>query len=63
MSVNKTKIPWTDDTWNPVTGCTPCSPGCANCYAAGYAKRFNGGDFAVKCHPERLNDKFPRKPR
>ena len=28
-----TKIPWTDRTWNPVTGCTKCSPGCENCYA------------------------------
>lgn len=28
-----TKIEWTDATWNPVTGCTVVSPGCANCYA------------------------------
>lgn len=28
------KIEWTDTTWNPVTGCTPVSPGCTNCYAA-----------------------------
>ena len=28
-----TKIEWTDESWNPVTGCTKCSPGCANCYA------------------------------
>ena len=23
-----------DETWNPVGGCVPISPGCVNCYAA-----------------------------
>ena len=27
------KIEWTNETWNPVAGCTKCSPGCLNCYA------------------------------
>lgn len=27
------KIEWTDETWNPVTGCSKVSPGCKNCYA------------------------------
>lgn len=26
-------ISWTNETWNPVTGCNKVSPGCANCYA------------------------------
>lgn len=30
---DKSHIEWTDATWNPVTGCTVLSPGCANCYA------------------------------
>lgn len=34
-----TKIEWTDETWNPVTGCTPVSMGCDNCYARRMAKR------------------------
>lgn len=34
-----TEIEWTDETWNPLAGCTPVSPGCANCYAARMAKR------------------------
>lgn len=34
-----TKIEWTDETWNPVIGCTPVSPGCLNCYAAAMAWR------------------------
>lgn len=32
-------IEWTDQTWNPVIGCTPVSPGCLNCYAATMANR------------------------
>lgn len=28
-----TKIPWTDETWNPVIGCTKVAEGCKNCYA------------------------------
>jgi protein gp37 len=35
-----TGIEWTDRTWNPVTGCTKVSPGCAHCYAEGVAMRF-----------------------
>lgn len=35
----KTKIEWTESTWNPVTGCTKISPGCINCYAERMAKR------------------------
>lgn len=30
---DKSKIEWTDATWNPVTGCTKVSQGCKNCYA------------------------------
>ena len=32
--MGKTSIEWTDCTWNPITGCSEISPGCANCYAA-----------------------------
>lgn len=39
---DKTKIEWTDATWNPIRGCTAVSPGCANCYAAAVAARFSG---------------------
>ncbi len=34
-----TKIEWTDKTWNPVTGCTKISAGCANCYAEVMSRR------------------------
>jgi protein gp37 len=43
----KTKIEWTDATWNPVRGCTKISPGCKHCYAETFAERFRG----VKGHP------------
>jgi protein gp37 len=29
----KSKIEWTDATWNPTTGCTKVSAGCDHCYA------------------------------
>lgn len=41
MSTNSS-IEWTDTTWNPVLGCTMCSPGCARCYAETMSKRLKG---------------------
>lgn len=38
----KTKIEWTDATWNPLSGCSRVSTGCENCYAEGIARRFSG---------------------
>lgn len=32
-------IEWTESTWNPITGCTKVSAGCANCYAERMAAR------------------------
>lgn len=34
-----TKIEWTDKTWNPITGCTKISAGCAHCYAESMSRR------------------------
>lgn len=59
----KTKIEWTEMSWNPVTGCTKISPGCKNCYAEAFTRRLqkmgqkkykNG--FKVTTHPGVLND-------
>ncbi|MBI4719624.1 MAG: phage Gp37/Gp68 family protein [Planctomycetes bacterium] len=44
---SKSKIEWTDATWNPVRGCTKVSAGCAHCYAETFAERFRG----VPGHP------------
>jgi len=38
----RSTIEWTEATWNPVTGCTKVSPGCAHCYAETFAERFRG---------------------
>lgn len=64
-----TGIEWTDETWNPVTGCDKVSPGCDHCYAETIAHRFAGtkafpDGFAVTLHPERLDQPLRwRKPR
>lgn len=36
---NKSRIEWTESTWNPVTGCSKISSGCKNCYAERMANR------------------------
>lgn len=56
----RTSIEWTEATWNPVTGCTKVSPGCAYCYAERITTRLGGPRFlpglaTVRLHPERLH--------
>jgi protein gp37 len=60
---DKSKIDWTDATWNPVRGCTKISPGCAHCYAETFAERFRGvpghpyeQGFDLRLVPEKLAD-------
>ena len=65
-----TKIEWTDKTWNPITGCTKWSAGCAHCYAEvmacrlkamGLEKYRNG--FGLTLHEEDLKEPLQwRKP-
>jgi len=66
--MNKTKIEWTEETWNPTTGCTKVSDGCKFCYAKTMAKRLkamgmpgyeNGFKFSLM--PERLEQPFKKK--
>jgi protein gp37 len=58
-----TKIEWTDKTWNPITGCTKLSAGCAHCYAENMARRLCAmgqskykNNFALTLHNEFLNE-------
>ncbi len=65
-----TTIEWTDETWNPVTGCVKVSPGCKHCYAETFAERFRGvvmpggrlhvfhNGFDPQLRPERLGQPF-----
>ena len=60
---DKSKIEWTDATWNPVCGCTKVSPGCVHCYAETFAERFRGVTghpfefgFDLRLVPEKLGD-------
>ena len=60
--MQRSQIEWTDATWNPVTGCTQVSPGCAHCYAKTFAERFRGvpghpyeRGFDLQLRPERLD--------
>jgi protein gp37 len=39
---DKTRISWTDATWNPIRGCSRVSEGCRHCYAERVAARFSG---------------------
>lgn len=61
--MGKSKIEWTEKTWNPVTGCTKISEGCQNCYAERMSKRLAGRcgydhdkPFKVTLHPERMEE-------
>ncbi len=59
------KIEWTDNTWNPVRGCTKVSQGCKHCYAQTFAERFRGvaghpfeQGFDLRLVPEKLVEPF-----
>lgn len=66
--MSKSKIEWTESTWNPTTGCTKVSAGCKHCYAETMSFRLkamgtpgydNGFEFSLM--PERLNQPFKIK--
>ena len=53
---DKSSIEWTEATWNPVTGCTKVSPGCATVTqkhslsgSAGFRVILTSGDSISNC--------------
>lgn len=65
----RSRIEWTESTWNPVTGCTKVSPGCKHCYAEVMARRlqamgvpgYEQGFKKVRTLPSRLNEPLQRQ--
>jgi protein gp37 len=64
----KSRIEWTEHSWNPVKGCTKISPGCKYCYAEAMAERLQAmgvrgyeNGFGVTPMPERLSEPLKRK--
>ena len=65
----KSRIEWTESTWNPVVGCTKLSAGCKHCYAEVMAKRlqaigvpgYEHGFRKVRLLPARLDEPLRRK--
>ena len=62
------RIEWTEQTWNPVAGCSKISAGCKHCYAEVMARRLqcmgvlgyeNG--FKLSLVPERLEQPLKRR--
>ena len=58
-----TKIEWTDKTWNPITGCTKYSAGCAHCYAETMSRRLHAmgmakyqREFELTLHEDNLQE-------
>ena len=57
--MQKTKIEWTDYTWNPIKGI--CPVGCFYCYARKMYGRFKWGDF-LRLEYKTLDAPMPKKP-
>lgn len=66
--MSASNIEWTEQTWNPVTGCIKVSPGCKHCYAETMSKRLKAmgaagyeNGFKLSLLPERLEQPLERK--
>ena len=68
--MQKTKIAWTDTTWNPVHGCSRVSAGCDRCYAETLSLRMGwtkkewtgeNGKENVQLKPHKLKEPYRYK--
>ena len=66
--MTQSSIEWTEETWNPTTGCTKITSGCANCYAKVMAGRLQAmgtpgyeNGFEITLHRSRLNQPLKKK--
>jgi len=64
MTMNETRINWTELTWNPASGCMKVSPGCKFCYADTLAENKRGtrafpDGFDLTIRPHKLRE--PRR--
>lgn len=60
--MGKTKIEWTDYTFNPWWGCTRVSPGCDHCYAETWAKRCGLTVWGKDAERRFFGDKYWNEP-
>ena len=58
----KSSIPWTDYTFNPISGCQKISPGCKNCYAERLTKRIGKSFSEIALQTDRFDYPFPEHP-
>jgi len=65
---SQSNIEWTEQTWNPATGCDKVSAGCKNCYAEVMAGRLKAmkasgyqNGFKLTLQPHRLDQPLKRK--
>jgi protein gp37 len=59
--MSQSSIEWTEQTWNPVTGCSKISPGCKFCYAEKFSMRLQSmgaenykNGFKLSIHPRMI---------
>ncbi len=65
--MSKSKIEWTEATWNPTVGCSKVSAGCAHCYAEVMSRRLHAmgvagykAGFKLNLMPDRLEQPLER---